>query len=315
MQKSTAHLPLNGLFGHADRDSIAVRSKLLRVLTDLYVQKAVHSSEEETQYVELALGLIDAVDAATRATVGIQLSCYPAAPEAVLRRLNGQAASPATSMAKAAPVAPAAAMPTTEASPAMPTAKQSTPPSQDLAALFFMAGADERRLILTNLGASVHPTAQPPAPASNEMIRQLEAAALSRNTTEFTRLMESALNIGQEVAGRIVRDYSGEPVVVAAKALGMKAAVLHRILLFLNPVVGQSVERVFALAQLYDEMTYAAAARMLAIWRKDGEKRRPVHAPYLYDDERHRARMSPSPARQQDDRHDTTPVRQRFGKR
>ena len=53
---------------------------MLRVLTDLYVQKPSHSAEEEAQYVELALGLIDAVDAPTRGTVAASLSNYPGAP-------------------------------------------------------------------------------------------------------------------------------------------------------------------------------------------------------------------------------------------
>ena len=57
---------------------------------------------------------------------------------------------------------------------------------------------------------------------------------------------------------------------VAAKALGMTAAVLQRILLFLNPAIGQSVERVYDLARLYDELTPAAAERMLTIWRQAG---------------------------------------------
>ena len=74
------------------------------------------------------------------------------------------------------------------------------------------------------------------------MIRRLEAAALQRNAGEFSRMLERALGISRELAERVARDHSGEPIVVAAKALGMTAAVLQRILLFLNPVIGQSVE-------------------------------------------------------------------------
>ena len=54
--------PLDGLVDLACRDGVDVRPTLLRVLTDLYVQKPTHSADEETQYVELALGLIDTVD-------------------------------------------------------------------------------------------------------------------------------------------------------------------------------------------------------------------------------------------------------------
>jgi hypothetical protein len=306
MSESATSFPLDGLLDLACRDGVDIRPTLLRVLTDLYVQKPTHSGEEETQYVELALGLIDAVDAATREAVGARLSRYPTAPEAVLRRLSGQAAPQPAAM----PAAVAAAV-----TPPAPTAKPAVPAAEDLAALFFMAGADERRLILNNLDATASPTTQPPAPASNEMIRRLEAAALTRNTSEFTRLLERAMRIGPEVAARIVRDYSGEPIVVVAKALGMKADVLQRILLFLNPVVGQSVERVFSLAQLYDEISLATAARMLAIWHKDGERRRPVHAPQLYDDERRRARAATSPSRQRDEKRDAASARSRSGTR
>jgi hypothetical protein len=253
---SVAYAPLDGLVDLACRDGVDIRPTLLRVLTDLYVQKPVHSAEEETQYVELALGLTDAADAGTRAAVAERLAAYPAAPAAVLARLGG---SPA----------------------AVPTPQ---PREDDLTSLFFMAGADERRLILMSLDAAAEPMRHPPAPASNEMLRQLETAALARNAAEFARLLARALGIGQAVATRIVRDHSGEPVVVAAKALGMKATMLQRILLFLNRQVGQSVERVYDLARLFDEIRPGAAAHMLAIWRQTSAPERPAHAPQYWDD-------------------------------
>ncbi len=99
---------------------------------------------------------------------------------------------------------------------------------------------------------------------------------MQRNTGEFSRMLERALGISHALAERIARDHSGEPIVVAAKALGMKAAVLQRILLFLNPAIGQSVERVHDLARLFDELTPEAAERMVAIWRKTGAQSQPV---------------------------------------
>jgi len=80
MIKSPAYPPFDSLFDLACRDGVDIRPTLLRVLTDLYVQKSTHSAAEETQYVELALGLVDAVDAATRATVMARLKAYRAAP-------------------------------------------------------------------------------------------------------------------------------------------------------------------------------------------------------------------------------------------
>ena len=282
MLKSSAYPPLDSLVDLACRDGVDIRPTLLRVLTDLYVQKQAHSADEAAQYTELALGLIDAVDEPTRAIVAARLAAYPAAPAAVLARLPVPAASPAAS-----PPAP------TETKPA---------PQNDLAEMFFAAGTDERRLILTNLDAAAEATAHKPAPAMSEAIRRLEVAALKRNASEFAHILERALGVSRALAERAARDPSGEPVVVAARALGMSAAVLQRILLFLNPAIGHSVERVYDLAHLYDELSPAVAARMVAIWRQAGGGARPVHEPLHWDDVRRDARAASTPARYRSDR-------------
>ncbi len=94
--------PLDSLVDLACRDGVEIRPTLLRVLTDLYVQKPSHSPDEEAQYVELALGLIDAVDPLTRGTVTATLSAYAGAPEIVLRKL---ASLPLASARAATPTA------------------------------------------------------------------------------------------------------------------------------------------------------------------------------------------------------------------
>jgi Uncharacterised protein conserved in bacteria (DUF2336) len=266
MRKSFLSPTLDGLVDLACRDGVDIRPTLLRVLTDLYVQKPTHSPDEEVQYIELASGLIDAVDAPTRAAVAARLAAYPAAPAAIRRRLGG--------------IPPAADAPR----------PGETKPEPDLADLFFAAGAEERRLILINLDAAL-PSAAPRRPAvSGDVIGRLETAALQRSTHEFCRTLERALGISRALTERIVRDPSGEPIVVAARAIGMKAAVLQRILLFLNPQVGQSVQRVYELARLYDELTPAAAERMLTIWRQTGGSAKPRHEPLHWDDEQRNAR-------------------------
>jgi hypothetical protein len=277
-----AYPPLDGLVDLACRDGVDIRPTLLRVLTDLYVQKPAHSAEEETQYVELARGLIDAVDASTRATVAATLSAYPAAPAAILGKLATSSSPP-------------------DARP--PRETESGPEARnDVLELFFAAKTEERRLILTNLDVAAESVARRPAPASSEVIRRLENAALRRNPGEFSRMLERALGISRGLAERIARDPSGEPVVVAARALGMTAAVLHRILLFLNPAIGQSVERVYDLARLYDELTPAAGERMIAIWRQAAGRSRPLHESVHWDDERRDARLLSTPARYRSDR-------------
>jgi hypothetical protein len=286
---SLANSPLDGLVDLACRDGVDVRPTLLRVLTDLYVQKPTHSDDETIQYVELALGLIDAVDAPTRAAVAASLSAYPAAPAAVLERLAGVTSAPATRQVRAES--------RTEG------LKSEKPGARDeannLIDLFFAAGAEERRLILLNLDAVATASVCFSAPASGEIIKRLENAALQRNAGEFSRTLERALKLGTRVAERITRDPSGEPIVVAAKALAMSAAVLQRILLFINPEVGQSVQRVYELAELYDELSREAAEHMLTIWRQGQTRSQPAHEPVHSEPASRNARelATPSPRR------------------
>jgi uncharacterized protein (DUF2336 family) len=259
---------LNGLFDLALRDGVDIRPTLLRVLTDLYVQKPFHPREEETQYVELASGLIDAVDAATRANVAARLRDYPAAPAEVLRKLSADE----------------------------PSAPQITPPQvENLAELFFSATKDERRLILANL---VVDEATRYASASAERLARLEAAAMQRNPSEFARLLRAPLHIAAHIGDWIVQDSSGEALVAAAKALGMAAPALQRVLLFLNPMIGNSVARVYELADLYAELSPQAASQMVALWREPApaasgaaeRPRKPVYEPATANDERRSAR-------------------------
>ena len=268
MVKLSASDSLDSLVDLACRDGVDIRPTLLRVVTDLYVQKPIHGAEEETQFVELALGLIDAVDAQTRAAVAASLSAYPAAPAAVLRKLA--------------------------AAPSAGGRGRGEPARNDLVALFFSASPDERWLILTNLDVASEMAPRRPAPVAGELVRRLENAALKRDHGEFIRVLERALGVSRALAEMITRDNSGEPFVVAAKALGIKADVLQRILLFLNPVIGQSAQRIYELSHLYDELKPGAVDRMTAIWRTSAP-RRPVHAPVYWNDERATARPAPAP--------------------
>ena len=88
MAKPSARVSVDSLVDLACRDGVDVRPTLARVLTDLYVQRPSHSGEEETQYVELVLGLIDSVDENTRAAIAAKLRHYTQAPTAVLKRLD-----------------------------------------------------------------------------------------------------------------------------------------------------------------------------------------------------------------------------------
>ncbi|HKS84452.1 MAG TPA: DUF2336 domain-containing protein [Pseudolabrys sp.] len=269
MAKTSASVPLDSLVDLACRNGVDVRPTLLRVLTDLYLQRPSHSAEEETQYVELVQGLIDTVDEQTRAIVVTKLRDYPKAPEALLAKL---VAEPAGSLAPGA--------------------------DPELIELFFSASPEERRLIVINLDVTVQPSAPRPMPAASELVRRLELAALRRDPAEFSRVLERALGISRGLAQRITQDSSGEPVVVAAKALGMPAEILQRILLFLNPEIGQSVRRLYELNMFYADINVAAAEHMVSIWRADIVPARRSHEPVYWDDERRGqravARQTPS---------------------
>src|SRR5688572_10330702 len=78
----------DGLTALADGGGADIKPTSLRVMTDLYVQKPVHTVEEENHYIELALPLIDQVDARTRAIVANRLAGYHGAPQTIVARLE-----------------------------------------------------------------------------------------------------------------------------------------------------------------------------------------------------------------------------------
>ena len=98
-------------------------------------------------------------------------------------------------------------------------------------------------------------------------IWRLELAALRHQSDVVMHELENTLGVSNRQARRMVNDELGEPIVVAAKAMDMPADALQRMLLFLNPKVGQSVDRVFNLAALYSEISVDAARRLIGIFR------------------------------------------------
>jgi hypothetical protein len=313
MAKSPANSTVDALLDLACREGVDVRPTLVRVLTDLYVQKPSHTADEETQYVELALGLIQTVDAGTRAAVAASLRGYAAAPAAIMATL-ALLDMPAAQVPKVE--LPEVAVPEIEAPPLAPAtmeAARAAPQIDERIDLFFAATSEERRLILINLDVTGHAPRLPASPASD--IAQIEKAALERNQHDFSRAIERALGVSRALADRITQDASGEPLVVVAKALAMPAPVLQRVLLFLNPAIGQSVQRVFELAQLFDELTPQAALQLTAVWQTTGTQRRPAHEPVYADDELRSARSAATPSQRRASRtRDDLPLRTKTGR-
>ncbi len=298
---------LDGLTALGARTGADMRPTLLRVLTDLYVHRLGHTPEEERHYTVLALRLLEAVDVPTRVTVARRFAGYLSPPLRVLQWLARDLPEvraqlrahpllqPSTPVVKTPPQAARMATPEYAVPDAATTVGAMAPLDSSTAAelteLFFAATAIERRLILLNLNivapvsaGSIRVTRDPSAN------QRLEAAALGSNREGFAQDLARALQIPREQARRIVRDDLGEPVVVAAKALSMPRQVLYRVLMFVNPTVGHSVERVHALAALNDEMAQAAAEGMVAIWQALGLRDRALNKqqPLTWDDETRR---------------------------
>src|ERR1700733_238824 len=303
------------------RDGVDMRPTLIRVLTDLYVQKLTHTYEEKRHYTELALRLLDAVDIPTRFAVAGRLARHLSPPVRGIARLaadvpdvaalvrshpglqpNPSWSAPPTPMAPVArgpepikpnetplPVAPP--LPPKRNEPERPATAAPDTIAPDVAGELneqvFAASADERRLILLN------PHIAAPMPAGRIglgretiVIQRLETAALARHREDFAAYLSQSLRVARPQARRIAGDDLGEPIVTAAKALNMPRDVLYRILLFVNPTIGHSVARVHALAALYDEMAVQAAEHMVAIWQAlhNAERTATPHQPLTWDE-------------------------------
>jgi hypothetical protein len=328
MKPPPAFASLEGLLDLNRRDGIDMRPTLLRVLTDLYLQKRTHPPEDERYYTELALRLLDAADTATRAALAARLARFPAAPPMVIQRLARDVIEVAKPILQHSPCLTATDLASIAEQcgkahaeiiagrkvPAALSPQQAAPlsahPATDdeaceLAELFYAAGSSERRLILISLDYAATAPQRPRASLQRADIWRLESAALQHNLDGVVRELESTLGISPAQARRIINDETGEPIVVAAKAMALPADVLQRMLLFMNPRVGQSVDRVYELAELYGEISVEAAQRLIAILRDADpvEPKAPRHEPASWRDAAETARRAlseiarrPSPA-------------------
>jgi len=182
------------------------------------------------------------------------------------------------------------------AEPAKPTRMDRSSETGEIgiAELFFSADPAARRMLLTSLGNADTETPQSVQPL--ETLRALEAAALGRDRIGFTTLIENALSLTKSQAERFVQDPSGEPLLVAAKALAMPPVVLQRVLMFIDPAIGESVARVFDLAAFYERMSADAAYKIIDSVRGRepvrAARKPPQHRPVYYDDETGRSRRA-----------------------
>jgi hypothetical protein len=258
-----------------------IRPALLAALTDMYVQRPFHTREEDQQFCELVPRLLEGADRATRAAVAAKLADYSATPPALLKIL---------------------------AQPAEPAADQSEPAAaacRTLTDLFAAATSEERRLILIILDLAGEGLADRPSSVTIDAIRGLESLALQRRTDAFVARLARMLDVADAQGRWIVEDTSGEPIVVAAKFIGMPIEVLQRVLLFVNPTISHSIPRVYALVRLYEEITTGAARQLVSIWRDARPRASPAlpHVPLYWPDAleagRHRPLRAPRFSRPQ----------------
>ncbi|SDC47678.1 DUF2336 domain-containing protein [Bradyrhizobium brasilense] len=287
------------------REGVDIRPTLLRVLTDLYVQASAHSADEERQFVELTTRLIDEVDDATRAAVRARLAIYPATPARIVDKLGLRRVGPDQPMPAATPIpAPTpSAMPAkipTEAELRMAASLAMRPnDAAEISDMFFAASTKERAQILHNLQETpLKAAARIPAARAARAIHILEMAAFAEDLDNFTLELGEALILPSRIAADVVNDPGGEPLACAMRALDVSSAAFQRILMFLNPEAGSSVNYVYRLSRLYDRLSERSALVMLAAWR--GSTMAVARAKYrssLYDDERHRVRAASSQTR------------------
>jgi len=297
------HSSIQGLIELARRDDVDMRPALLRAITDLFVLEPAHTPADRARFAELAGRLLDGVETPVRAAIAERLAAYPGTPPAVAARLARDEIAVADPVLRRSPllgeaelhaildarggahataIAARMSLPRSvlrrlaETGTCAPRATESSVQAaaeldpaltMALARRYLVTGPDERRLILTALPCC-------PAIDDEERLRrighgfgtQLERAALRHRAHEFALLLRKAAGLPAEIAARAVTDPSGEIAVAICRAFEIPFDATSRILLFLNPQIGASVQRVFGIADWFEKISPAAARRLVAAW-------------------------------------------------
>jgi hypothetical protein len=243
------------------------------------------------------------VDVQTRIAVANKLNAYENAPRALVERVQQLIPKSEATGDGFAPTGPGGdgdavfrKLPDEGAEPPAPrqTSEEPLPRAaglprssggESLGELFLRGTPAERKTLLLRLeNEPAKPLPPAGAKAKVGTIDRLEAAAMQRDQSEFARELQQSLDLSGRIARQIATDQFGEPILIIARALGMPPDILLRVLLFLTPSIGESVERVFSLIKLYDEIAQPTAVTILESWRRAARwipppKFRPLHAP------------------------------------
>jgi len=249
-----------------ERPGADMTARLLLALTALYVQRSTHTVEEQQQYIELALRLIDKVEAVTRTAVVGVLQRHPDAPAEVVERLGASQSSRDGE--------PQGAPHSTQDRHNAGSAGEGNEGAFGEA--FFAASPSERRRLLSLIAPGSSDDVHAAPADSARSYRKVDAAALQGRISEFTRELERLIDVPNSLCERILNDPSGEPMVIAAKAAGMPIAILQRILLLVSASASYSVQRVYDLTDLYHGLDGRAARGLLAQWRTQAKRNDPI---------------------------------------
>jgi hypothetical protein len=149
--------------------------------------------------------------------------------------------------------------------------------------LFLLACSDRRALILADAERAELSSASP-APHGgdpDESIALLENHALECEPELFNGVLAQALGCSLDLAERIVREPSGEPLAVALAALGATPDATVRILVSGELRSGAKYTRIGALVRRKDGLNPAAARCVIAALIGAQKERRGRHQPVL----------------------------------
>jgi uncharacterized protein (DUF2336 family) len=155
-------------------------------------------------------------------------------------------------------------------------------PSEDLTPLFQAALPGERAgIILANRRRHLaRPDCSASPLADAKIIAALQQLALAQARNRFANLLARALGLPAAILADLVDDPYGEPLALCLGALRVPTPAATRIFLFIDPRIGQSVERVRSLLRLVRDVPAPVCRAMLAAMTSG---RRPGRHQALHD--------------------------------
>lgn len=158
--------------------------------------------------------------------------------------------------------------------------------------LFWQADSERRRTVLAKLGEMEGGpgTWRQGIPPLKAPIRQADTAArkavqeglaailVARRSDEFRAMFAQVLGIKPSLARRIMNDVGGEPFAVACRAIGFTLETFTTMVILYNPAVGQSVERVYGLGNLFNKIPDSVAWHLLEAWNLASKEEKPADA-------------------------------------